>query len=328
MVWSTPRSTQPDGGAMVQRQRISLEWQRVHEGPPQGRVRCEDREHDFAGWYGLLVALSEVAHDHEELARMHETGAEVDADADHRDTEGAFYGDLAPWWPLISPVDDYEEEAAFVHELLAAHDRPVRQVLELGSGGGHNAAFLKASYELTLTDLSVPMLTQSRQLNPECEHVHGDMRRLRLDRSFDAVFVHDAIEYMTTEDDLRAALTTAYAHLRPGGIAVVLPDATSETFTPSEEVGGTDGEGRSVRYLEWTFDPDPSDDTVQTEYVFALRQADRVVRTVHETHVTGLFARDTWLRLLTEVGFDARRIVEPTTEDRTGRDVFLAVRPG
>ncbi len=34
----------------------------------------------------------------------------------------------------------------------------------------------------------------SRELNPDCEHVLGDMRTLRLGRTFDAVFVHDAVD--------------------------------------------------------------------------------------------------------------------------------------
>ena len=47
------------------------------------------------------------------------------------------------------------------------------------------------------------MLALSRALNPECEHLAGDMRTLRLGRVFDAVFVHDAVCYMTTRADLR-----------------------------------------------------------------------------------------------------------------------------
>ena len=48
------------------------------------------------------------------------------------------------------------------------------------------------------------MLALSATLNPECEHLEGDMRTLRLGRTFDVVFIHDAISYLTTEDDLRA----------------------------------------------------------------------------------------------------------------------------
>jgi len=43
------------------------------------------------------------------------------------------------------------------------------------------------------------------------------MRSVRLGRTYDAVIIHDAIMYMTTEDDLVAALATARAHLAPAG---------------------------------------------------------------------------------------------------------------
>jgi hypothetical protein len=62
------------------------------------------------------------------------------------------------------------------------------------------------------------------------------------------VFVHDAIMYMTTEDDLRAALRTVAAHLAPGGVALVAPDATAETFREAtEHGGGEDTGGRMAR---------------------------------------------------------------------------------
>lgn len=48
---------------------------------------------------------------------------------------------------------------------------------------------------MTLVDLSPEMLTTSCALNPECEHLPGDMRTVRLGRLFDAVFIHDAIIY-------------------------------------------------------------------------------------------------------------------------------------
>ena len=238
-----------------------------------------------------------------------------------------FYGELAEWWPLVSPHEEYEEEAAYAARLLASAAIPVAQVLELGSGGGHNAFHMKKRFNLTLVDLSDQMLDVSRRLNPECEHRQGDMRSLRLGRAFDAVFVHDAVDYMTTEDDLRAAADTAFVHCRPGGIAVFLPDATTETFEPSSDVGGTDGDGgRGVRFLDWSWDPDPDDSTYRTEYAFVLRAADGRVDVVHETHELGLFSREAWLRTLRAAGFEAETFEEETTEDRTPRDVFVGRR--
>lgn len=240
-----------------------------------------------------------------------------------------FYRDLAEWWPLISPPEDYAEEAGFVAEVIRSAVVPVREVLELGSGGGHNAAYLKADFTMTLVDLSEQMLAVSTRLNPECEHVRGDMRKVRLGRGFDAVFVHDAIDYMETAADLRRTIETAFVHCRPGGVAVFVPDRTKETFVEETDHGGSDGlDGRAVRYLEWTWDPDPDDTSFLVEYAFLFRERDGSVDVVHETHHLGLFGRDDWLAELTAAGFDAEVVTEVTSEERTPRELFVGHRPG
>ncbi len=153
------------------------------------------------------------------------------------------------------------------------------------------------------------------------------MRTVRLGRTFDAVFVHDAVDYMVTVDDLTRALRTAWEHCRPGGVVVVMPDATTEIYEDGEDVDGSDGpDGRAVRYLTWSWDPDPADTWTATEYVFVLRDPTRVVSIVHETHRTGLFPRATWLAVLAGAGFDAEHVTEVTSEDRTPRDCFVARR--
>ncbi len=239
-----------------------------------------------------------------------------------------FYGDLAVWWPLVSAPAEYAEEAAFAASLLDTADGPTRTVLELGSGGGNNAFHLKTRYAMTLVDISEAMLAVSRELNPECEHLQGDMRELRLERTFDAVFVHDAIEYMTSEDDLRRAVETAYVHCRPGGVAVLVPDSVAENFEPETEHGGNDApDGRGVRYLSWSVDPDPSDTTTRVDYAFLLRGVDGSVSVAHDTHLLGLFPRELWLRVLSESGFTARVVAEVTSEDRLPREFFVGFRP-
>jgi len=239
-----------------------------------------------------------------------------------------FYRELAAWWPLISPPEEYAEEAAYAASLLRSASIGVREVLELGSGGGNNALYLKADFAMTLVDLSPEMLEVSRRLNPECTHHQGDMRTVRLGTSFDAVFVHDAVDYMVTEVDLHQAVETVFVHCRPGGIAVFLPDGTKETFEPDTDHGGSDGDdGRAARYLEWTWDPDPADSWVRTEYSFLFREADGSVHATNETHRLGLFSRDAWLRIMTEVGFDATTVTEVTTEDRVPRQAFIGSRP-
>jgi SAM-dependent methyltransferase len=239
------------------------------------------------------------------------------------------YHDLAGWFHLLTAPADYAEEAAFyTQQLIEACDRPPETVLELGSGGGNNASHMKAHFQMTLTDLSPGMLELSRTINPECEHIQGDMRTLRLGREFDAVFVHDAVVYMTTEADLRAAIETAAIHCRTGGCALFAPDHVRQNFEPSTDYGGHDGaDGRSLRYLEWTWDPDPSDDTYTVDFAYLLREADESVGVVQDRHIEGLFSRATWLRLLEEAGFAARAVPFDHSEEEPGSlEVFVAVK--
>jgi SAM-dependent methyltransferase len=238
-----------------------------------------------------------------------------------------FYGELAPWWPLLSPVEEYAGEAAEFLRVLGAALPNAKTMLELGSGGGHNAFHLKRRYEMTLTDLSEDMLAISRQLNPTCQHVRGDMRSLDLGRTFDVVFAHDAVDYMLTEDDLRRAMETAFRHCRPGGVTLFVPDAVKEKLEPDTDWGGTDApDGRGIRFLEWSYDPDPTDTTAVTEYSILVKESDGTVRSFHETHTHGVFARARWLQLLDGAGFVAELLTERTDEDRTPRDLFLGRR--
>lgn len=217
------------------------------------------------------------------------------------------YGELASWFHLITAPADYAEEAAFYRQaLIDACDKPPRTLLELGSGGGNNASHLKAHFDVTLVDLSPDMLAVSRTINPELEHIGGDMRTVRLGRLFDAVFIHDAVSHMTTEVDLRSAMETAFVHCRPGGAALFCPDYVRETFRPTTSHGGHDGDGRSLRYLDWTWAPDPTDTTYVSDFAYLLREADGSVRVEHDRHLFGLFGREDWLRLLRDVGFQPR----------------------
>jgi SAM-dependent methyltransferase len=244
------------------------------------------------------------------------------------DAEPQLYGEFAPWFHLLTAPPDYAQEAELYRRVLVeGSDGPVRTVLELGSGGGNNASHLKAHFELTLVDRSPAMLELSRSLNPECRHLIGDMRDVRLGETFDAVFVHDAVAYITTEDDLAATVATAAEHVRPGGAVLFVPDYVKERFKPHTEHGGHDGESRALRYLGWVWDPDPADTTYVCDFAYLLRDAEGSVRCVPDRHIFGLFSRSTWLELLGKAGLRAECRELPLDDEPAGIELFVAQKP-
>jgi SAM-dependent methyltransferase len=220
-------------------------------------------------------------------------------------SQARLYNDLAKWWPLVSPPDDYADEA----EILRATFREKlgagrHTLLDLGVGGGSHLSHLTGDFRTTGIDLSTEMLALSQRLNPSVEHQVGDMRSIRLKKKFDAVLIHDAISYLLSEDDLRATLATARAHLRPGGVLVMCPDWFQETF-PDEFVdhqkraaGNT-----SVTYIEYIHDPDPTDTTVEI-VMFILIKEKGHLQIERDHHTLGLFPKTTWLECTAEARFD------------------------
>lgn len=163
----------------------------------------------------------------------------------------------------------------------------------------------------------------SRRLNPQCDHVQGDMRALDLGRTFDIVLAHDAIDYVTTEADLARVADTS------GGLVVLVPDSVAETFEAGEDVsGGKAADGRAARLFEWV-EPVPAGSTRGTvHFSFLLREPNGHVRAVYERHEFGLFPVATWVRVLSERGFAVEVVAEEASDDRTPRRIFVGRRPG
>ncbi len=221
---------------------------------------------------------------------------------------GSFYDTYIDWYPLLDPRDDHAEECA---EFQARFEEVMgdgeAQLLELGGGAGNNATFLKDRFRCVVTDLSPAMLTLAEAANPECEHLLGDMRTLRLKRTFDAVLLHDAVCHLTSREDLLAALRTVAAHLRSGGVALVVPDTVAESFEESTEGSILEDDEHGLQVMVRSWDPDPDDECTRTDYACLLRDSDGV-RAVHMVHEEGLFSVDTWRELIEAAGLSAELV--------------------
>ncbi len=220
-------------------------------------------------------------------------------------TPNRLFTDLAYLWPVMSPPEEYAEEAECWRILLREKFAPGRpHVLELGVGGGHNLSHLTEEVDATAVDISTEMLRHSISLNPGVKHLVGDMRRVRLGRNYHAVLIHDAISCMTTPRDLAAVFTTAAAHLKSGGLLLASPDYFAETLTLPRTECQTHTRGDiELTYVEYTYDPDPSDTMIEVIFTYFIRSGDSL-QIEHDRIQAGVFPKPTWRRLMQTAGFD------------------------
>lgn len=243
-------------------------------------------------------------------------------------TAPLLYDSLAAYWPVFSPPDEYVEEVETFRRRFIRHGvADGASVLHLGSGGGSIDFHLKRWYRVVGVDISPGMIEQARRLNPEVEYVQGDIRDVRLDRTFDVVLVHDAIAYMTSVGELEAAYDTAARHLSPGGLLVTIPEELKErvpALQPSVEarrVGGTE------LHMTTHHDPDPDDDWFENVYVFLIREGDDL-RVEVDRHRVGAFELHDFLGAIRKAGLapSVERWELPTWGDEPELPLITAVK--
>jgi SAM-dependent methyltransferase len=235
------------------------------------------------------------------------------------------YGDLAWTWPIVSAPETYVEESEESARLIREQSQiEAKTLLNMGCGGGHNDWTLKKHFRLTGADISEDMLALARRRNPEVTYHVGDMRTLRLGKTFDAVVIFDSIDYMLTEDDLRAAFETAFLHVKPGGVFLTYEEIRPETYAQNRTQHQVGREGDvEIVFIENYYDPDPSDTTIECTFVYLIRRGGKLeIET--DRHVCGLFPTETWMTLLREVGFKVTELPGKTPEEAT---TFICLKP-
>ena len=223
--------------------------------------------------------------------------------------QNRLYGDLAWTMPIITPPSEYVGESDLFAETIREHaETGVTTLLHLGCGAGHNDNTLKKHFRLTGVDLSETMLGLARRLNPEATYVQGDMRTVRLGKTFAAVIGLDSLGYMLTETDLKAAFTTAFVHLEPGGVFLTVQEYDPSRFQQNHTEARARAEGGvEITLVENKYDPDPDDTAFEATLIFLIRREGQL-QVEADLHVCGLFGLDTWLRLLREVGFEVTQL--------------------
>jgi SAM-dependent methyltransferase len=214
------------------------------------------------------------------------------------------YNDLSWTWPIISSHESYIEEGnTFISMIKKYAKIETRTLLDLGCGGGHMDWVLKKAFEIMSIDKSRNMLELARKLNPEIIYTEGDMRKFRTDRKFDAVVIHDSINYMLTPVELRAAFLTAYVHLKSCGLMIAYAEQWPENFMQNRVKYQTGKKGDTeITFIENYYDPDSSDTTYESTFIYLIRRRGHFdIQT--DRHICGIMPLSEWRLALQEIGF-------------------------
>jgi len=137
------------------------------------------------------------------------------------------FGAYARYYDLLYRDKDYSIEAGYIQSLLHKFGTRTGDLLELGCGTGrHAAALAEKGYSIAGVDLSQEMLDTAlgrltAESSKKISFAHGDIRSVRLNRTFDAaISLFHVFSYQTTNVDLLAAMETARVHLKPHGLLV------------------------------------------------------------------------------------------------------------
>ena len=135
----------------------------------------------------------------------------------------------AETYDVVYRDKDYAREVEAIGRLFERYKAgTIKSVLDLGCGTGRHAILLaRSDLDVVGVDQSDAMLEHARKLAQESKpgnsltFIKGDVRDFDVGDTFDAaLMMFNVLGYMTSNDDLLAALRSVRRHVRDGGLFV------------------------------------------------------------------------------------------------------------
>ena len=138
------------------------------------------------------------------------------------------------YYDKIYASKDYQGEAqrlvAVIRENLCSKGN---QLLDVACGTGHHIEYLKEHFAVEGLDISEELLEVARQRNPGVLFHQADMIHFELGKRFDVVTcLFSSIGYARTIENLKRAVNCMAQHVVPGGVVVIEPWFTPDTWRP------------------------------------------------------------------------------------------------
>ncbi len=220
---------------------------------------------------------------------------------------------------------DYQGESAITVKNILDRNPGAKQLLDVACGtGSHLNYFADAFEQVAGIDLSEDMIRIARDYVPGVPLHRGDMRKFDLGRTFDAITcMFSSVGYLATFDELNATLESFARHLSPGGVVVIEPWWSPDTFTTDYVRGDVvmvDGRTISrVSHSVWSEERVAS--RMEVHYVVA--EPGIGIRHFTDVHVMTLFSRKEYEHAFRQAGLS----VEFVEYEQASPGLFVGVLP-
>jgi len=217
---------------------------------------------------------------------------------------------------------DYAGEAQRLHELIQQYKRcPGNTLLDVACGTGRHLAFLQQWYDVEGLDLDDAMLAIARRRCPDVVFHQADMVDFDLGRQFDVIVcLFSSIGYVKTVPKLRQAMQTMSRHVHSGGVIIIEPWLTPETY----QAGRIHAQFVDQPELKLArMNISAVEDGVSVLNFHYLVATPEGIKHFTERHELGLFSHDDYLAAFRASGLEV--VYDP--EGLTGRGLYIGIRP-
>lgn len=223
---------------------------------------------------------------------------------------------------------DYAKEADYIDKIIRYYQPSAKSILDLGCGTGQHAKFLaQKGYYVHGIDMSKTMIEEAKKIESHKNPLFslGDIRTIHLKDTFDIVIsLFHVISYQTGNDDLQKAFSSAYNHLKAGGLFIFDcwygPAVLNERPTlRSKKVENDDF--NIIRLTEPVLYINKNVVEVKFQF-FILDRKNRIIEEYKETHLMRYLFKPELELFLNNVGFFLLRSTEFLTDKELDQNTW------
>ncbi|MBE5676625.1 class I SAM-dependent methyltransferase [Staphylococcus sp. SS87] len=209
------------------------------------------------------------------------------------------YAEMSLVYDQLTQDQPYEKW----YELVANNCENGSNILDIGCGTGSLTVQLVNLGQVTGMDLSIDMLTVASQKSTSVNWIEGDMTSFDLQQKFDVITIFcDSLNYLQDENAVIETFKNVYNHLNDSGVFMFDVHTVHKMMTLFNNQSYIDD--RDGIFLAWDAIQGDLPLSVYHDMSFFIRNEDQTYSRFDESHFQRTFEEATYLKWLTEIGFN------------------------